>query len=226
MCCYLVYIPNDRKSPSSESRLTEIHCSKETNRAHASQSVQRQQGEAVWRQQPHGYPYRRISLVGLQRVRAADHQPLLGVGNGSLAVGGAPGRELGQHARRRLLIGRIEHLRHRRRRRQTQSVHPDPPLALAGGVEQRGLEGHLSRVSQIVLYGHLHCEPGVRVDVGEGEEVGGPDEEVAVEGVRDEAARAADAHHRLEADLAAEIAAERVLEFGRHRQVQRGVVAY
>jgi len=91
---------------------------------------------------------------------------------------------------------------------QTIGVDADPPLALARGVEDRGLEADGWRVGEGLLDRDLHAEAGVRVDVGQGEQVGGPDEEVAVEGVDGEAASAADAHDRLEADFADEVALE------------------
>ena len=55
---------------------------------------------------------------------------------------------------------------------------------------------------------YLNSESGVRIDVWQGEEIGGPDEEVSVEGVQGQAAGAADPHHRLEPDLPGQVTSE------------------
>ena len=57
------------------------------------------------------------------------------------------------------------------------------PLTFAGGVEQRGLEGHHLHVHQVLLNGHLHSEARVRVHVGQGQQVRGTHKEVPMEGV-------------------------------------------
>ncbi len=56
-------------------------------------------------------------------------------------------------------------------------------LTFAGGVEQRGLEGDGLQVQQVVLDAHLDGEAGVRVHVGQRQQVSGAHEEVPVEGV-------------------------------------------
>ena len=51
----------------------------------------------------------------------------------------------------------------------------------------------------------LHAEGGVRVDVGEAEQVGEADEEVSVEGVQRHPPCAPDPHHRLKPNLTNQI---------------------
>lgn len=53
----------------------------------------------------------------------------------------------------------------------------------AGGVKQRSLERDNLHVIKVFLDGHLNCEAGVWVDIGEGQQICGAHKEVSVERV-------------------------------------------
>lgn len=53
----------------------------------------------------------------------------------------------------------------------------------AGGVKQRSLERDNLHVIKVFLNGHLNCEAGVWVDIGEGQQICGAHKEVSVERV-------------------------------------------
>ena len=55
---------------------------------------------------------------------------------------------------------------------------------------------------------YLNSESSVRIDVGQWEKIGRPDEEVSVEGVQRKTTSASDSHNRLEADLSGQISPE------------------
>lgn len=59
----------------------------------------------------------------------------------------------------------------------------------AGGVKQSSLEGDDLHVVQVFLDGHLDGKAGVRVDVGEGQQVRGTHKEVSVERVDGQSCR-------------------------------------
>lgn len=74
---------------------------------------------------------------------------------------------------------------------------PDPALPVGVGVEQRALHVRDRRADDALLVRHLHREGLVGVAGGQGQQVGGAVEEVAVEAADAQALAAADAHHSL-----------------------------
>eukprot|EP00217_Crustomastix_stigmatica_P003157 CAMPEP_0183819590 /NCGR_PEP_ID=MMETSP0803_2-20130417/64212_1 /TAXON_ID=195967 /ORGANISM="Crustomastix stigmata, Strain CCMP3273" /LENGTH=1299 /DNA_ID=CAMNT_0026064479 /DNA_START=69 /DNA_END=3966 /DNA_ORIENTATION=+ len=100
-----------------------------------------------------------------------------------------------------------EHLAHRRHHGHGERVHPDPPLPARRRVQQRALQEarREPRRGALRVVRDLHAERLVRARRGQGEQVGGPDEEVAVEGAYPEPAAAPDPDHALPRRLAQEV---------------------
>eukprot|EP00966_Prymnesium_polylepis_P079503 1842464-Prymnesium_polylepis.1 len=94
---------------------------------------------------------------------------------------------------------------------QLHRVYPDAPLAGGGGVEERCLHAARRRRERILLVANLDGERLILVDVGQCEQVGAPDEKVAVEGGDAQPARDTHPHD----GFPALVARERVLQVAR-----------
>ena len=124
----------------------------------------------------------------------------------------------------RVDVGRLEECRQRVGDRHLHRVHADPPLAARGRVEQRRLQAARRAGGFALLVANLDGEGSVLVDVGQGEQVGAADEEVAVKGRDAHTARGAHAHDRLPPLVAREAPLQVAAELLAHDRVGKARV--
>ena len=122
-----------------------------------------------------------VHEIGLRYVHDALEETLTRLTQG--LRGDVFHRPLCQHSHDCLRVHRREDVAERVRRLQLEGGHPDPPLSIVCGVEQRALEINLLTVREAAK---VECDRVALRGIGrrDGEKVGGTDKEIAVK-VRD-----------------------------------------